>query len=54
MLDFKPEKEQSVREAFHGTAIGVRDLNQKPIPADNLKKYNTKHNPKISILKPKI
>ena len=24
------------------------------MPADNFKKYNTKHNPKISILKPKI
>jgi hypothetical protein len=27
---------------------------QKPIPANNFKKYNTKHNPKINILKPKI
>jgi hypothetical protein len=29
-------------------------LYQKPIPADNFKKYSTKHNLKISILKPKI
>jgi hypothetical protein len=27
---------------------------EKPIPADNFKKYSTKHNPKIIILKPKI
>jgi hypothetical protein len=27
---------------------------EKPIPADNFKKYSTKHNPKISTLKPKI
>ena len=27
---------------------------KKPIPADNFKKYSTKHNPKISILKPEI
>ena len=31
-----------------------RSLNKKLIPADNFKKYNTKHNPKIRILKPKI
>ena len=29
-------------------------MDQKPIPADNFKKYDTKHNPKISILKAKI
>ena len=29
-------------------------LTLKPIPADNFKKYNSKHNPKISILKPEI
>lgn len=27
-----------------------RSLVQNPVPADNLKKYNTKHNPKINIL----
>ena len=28
-----------------------RFMYNKPIPADNLKKYKTKHNPKISILR---
>ena len=31
-----------------------KEEKKTPIPADNFKKYNTKHNPKISILKPKI
>jgi hypothetical protein len=50
----QPEVREYIHYGYSNNYGYLKRKKKNPIPADNFKKYNTKDNPKIDILKPKI